>query len=129
MSDYKVQANATIGGVLFNVNGDDVDEVMVHLTALSSKSTDVFDLFSSVEQAARASSVLKAPVEKPTPEVATNKSEPPPWNGDVQKCACGIPMNDVRGLVYKSGAKEGQPYPNDFYAAKDCKNKCKPIKL
>ena len=133
MSDYKVQANATIGGVLFNVNGDNVDELMEQLTNLATVANPIFDNFSALEQAARASSVLKAPAATTTPDKtdgpATKVSDPPPWDGDVQKCACGIPMNDVRGLVYKSGAKEGQPYPNDFYAGKDCKAKCKPVKL
>lgn len=133
MSDYNVQANFTVGGVLWNVNGNTYADVKQKQEQIVKDAPAFYENLILVEQAARATAAFNKTTDIPAataaPEVPSNKSEPPPWDGDVQKCACGIPMNDVRGQVYKSGAKAGQPYPADFYAGKDCKNKCKPVKL
>lgn len=48
----------------------------------------------------------------------------PAASGDVPFCACGIPMNDVRGKFYTKGPKQGQPYPNSFYPSRDCQGGC-----
>ena len=128
MSDYKVQANATIGGVLFNVNGDSADEVLAHLKTLAAAAPEVFTHFNALSDGAKASQVFAARASTATPDVAVNASTPPPAAAapagppaaGTPSCVHG-PMKDCLGMTTKAG----NLYKNRYYCTDQGPTKCK----
>lgn len=95
---------------------DDLNKALAEVGALAPAIVDAVNVIASAGAAQKA----KANIDRPA---GAASAEP----GPAKKCKCGLPMNDVRGQTYKSGAKQGQPYPNDHYPT--CKTKetgCKP---
>lgn len=101
-----------------DVTADDAESLLKALSEVSALAPPLVEAVNVIAAASKATAV-KANIEKPA---SRSSAEPGSKN-----CACGIPMNDVRGDHYKSGEKKGQPYPYDFYPT--CKTKetgCKP---
>jgi hypothetical protein len=116
-----IEIEFTLGGVSFKA--DNLED----LTEIAGNAPEVFKRVQEVKQAGIATSVISAQASKETPDVLVTESTGPNSDG-VPSCKHGK-MTDLRGKVYQTGDKKGEPYPESFYcnAPKDTpyKEKCK----
>lgn len=113
------------------VRSDSIDDLMSGVAELAENSSKLQDAVTAI---GNAMGISGAGSNKPDAPVTTTQrrntgrsvkpGERAAASGDIPNCACGIPMNDVRGKTYRGGPKAGQPYPASFYASRDCKAGC-----
>jgi hypothetical protein len=115
-----VKAHVSLGNYhTIDVEAETVDELNKALAEVGALAPVLVDGINVVASAGKATAA-KANIDRPA---GAASAEP----GPAKKCKCGSPMNDVRGKTYKSGAKAGQPYPNDWYpTCKTAETGCKP---
>lgn len=103
-SEYKVQANVTVAGVLFNVNGDSTEEAVDNLCKLDEKGPAIFQAVASLNQAALAAEVFGKNAEAPSTFKSSgggNGSAPPARSSSIPQCDHGD-MKDLSGKGYKN---------------------------
>jgi hypothetical protein len=112
----------TVGGDLYEVEGDNFDQLKDQLDLASSK--ELSEALVNVKQVLVAKAVFTGAAQKEASKASAG-SDAPPWknDSDVPSCKHG-PMTDLRGKKNKSG----EAYKFDFYcnAPKDVpwKEKC-----
>lgn len=110
MTEYAVQVNPTIGGVLYNIRGETAEQFKDTLSFLADNASDIQDALAVLQQAGLANQVAST---LPNP---TNPGTPPPGSGSLPElptCPLHGPAKDMAGKTTKAGA----PYKYRFYCS------------
>ena len=116
------------GGLRFELETETADDLQTQAAELASSAPKTIESLAAVVQAGLAVEAFKKDTSGTVPPKPPVNRGTQPGKSDVPNCKCGIPMTDVRGKTYKTGAKQGQPYDYSFYRSNDCKAKCEAVK-
>jgi len=128
-NSYGIQVSTTVNGDLWNVRGDDAEELHANLKGLADNANEVHEALTTFKQAGVAHGVFtgNAPPENPPAalEPARSAGSPPP-TGEAPRCEGGHgPMKDFGppGDGRKRN-KKNEPYKYRYYCSSwgsDCK--------
>lgn len=121
--DYKVQASPTIGGVMFNLRGNTVEEVAAAMVALGESADAFFEGYDKVRQVTLAKGLTVVPSAAPSGAANVHPGTASGGGTGELRCQHG-PYKDLNGKRKRNGEGYKNRYvcPAPFGAADQCRN-------